>query len=685
MNYQNNPLIEYARATDGRFPPFDTITADHFIPAFDITIASMHRDIAVLIDRAEKEEKELLFDTVIVGIETLCTPTQRIILLYSHYKELCATPEISALGEAMETRITSFSSSLFLNDALFQLIKKVSALYAEKVLPPRSQEDMRLLETTYDTFVRQGALLSVEQKEILRTYDEHIAQLQHTFSVNVQKTVQTYEYVVTDSAFLKGLPDHCVAYAKKEAEKRGHVNAWVFTLEGPVLMDVLQHAEHPTLRKALWFARQTQASSGPYDNRPVLRTLVETRHKRAQLFGYASHAEYVLSARMAKTKEAVEQMQHVLADIVIPLAKKELTLLSEQKGAALDPWDVSFYEEKYKKEKYTIDPALVRNYFPHHTVVEGLFSLLHTFFGVHAVKNTTAPVHHHDVMVYDFFDDTDRYWGTFFLDLFPRPTKRQGAWVEIIQSQQKDIRPHILISLNMTPLNNEGISLMSMYDVYVLFHECGHALHCLLSECSYPSLSGFNGVLWDFVELPSQFFEAFAFHPYVLDRISKQYQTGESLPADYCSAIANQRKEMNAGRVLGQLLYGILDMAWYDGRGYEALQQYDDTAVESFERKITAPYRSFPQMEGALLSTAFRHVFGGGYDAGYYSYLWAEALAADAFEFVQTGGQFDSERIQAFRTHILSKGNSEDPMILYKRFRGSEPKYEPLLRAKGIL
>lgn len=680
---QTNPLLEYAQATDGRFVPFDVITGEQVLPALEVGLAEARANIAAI-----AATKNPTIDTVIVALEHAQRTVGRIKLVFINLKEAHTTPDIALLSETVMGQLAAFNNELYLHGGLFAQVQKVKQYYDEHPdqLQELSIETARLLERTYLLFVRQGALLTPEQKVTLQSLDQDIARLNTQFSTQLQHAINNFRYVVRDEKQLAGLPEHSIVAAKEEAMRQDMPEAWVFTLHAPSIAPVLKYADDVEMRKALWMAKNKKGM-GPgnmSDNRPVIRALVHARHKRALLLGYKSHAEYVLSDRMAKTVEQVQAMQERLSTKAKPQAIQELAIIAAAKGAPLEQWDTAYYAEKVRKERIDFSDEALRPYFAQQTVFDGMFLVLQKMYGVVATKNTTATVYHSDVFAYDFADADGRYLGTVYFDLYPRETKQQGGWIEILQMPSSIQRGHMLIVCNLSRPSAGTEALFSHLDVKILFHEMGHATHWLFSEVSYESLGGIN-VLMDFCELPSQFFDKYSGDASVLQLFAKHYQTGEIIPQELCDKITKQNTFMNARNMVGQIMFSVTDIAWHDGRGEQATHHKDDESVELFEKEILAPYQLLPWVDGTSHSTAFKHIFGGEYDVGYYSYHWAEVLAADAFAFFQEKGLFDQATAHAFREHILSKGNTEDPMVLYKRFRGQEPDADALLRAEGIV
>ena len=690
-NQTESALLAYARATDNRFIPFDAIAADHFVPAIEAGFAEARENIAAIVGAEMPTHAN-----TIVALEHAQRTLSRAASVFVNLKEAHATPDILILSETIMAQLAAFSNEVFLNEELFARVKAVKESYDADAgagvgaTAKLSVEDARLLERTYAAFVRQGALLQPAQKVTLQALDQDIARLTTQFGNQLQHSVNAFRYVVRDQKQLAGLPEHAIVTAKEEAAHKDMPEAWVFTLHMPSLLPVLQYADDEELRKALWMAwnKEGMGPGNMSDNRPVIRELVHARHKRAVLLGFDHHAAYVLADRMAKDTAGVQAMFDRLSAKAKPQAEAELEKIRAYKtthagSGVLEPWDVAYYAEKVRKEDIDFNDEELRPYFGQQAVFEGMFAVTGNMYGITAKKNETVSVYHPDVFAYDISGADDRYLGTVYFDLFPRSTKRQGAWIETLQPQDASGRAQLLIVGNMSRPTEGSEALLSHNDVVTLFHEFGHATHWLFSEVSYSSIAGFN-VLWDFCELPSQFFDSFAEDAEVLRLFAKHHKTGEVIPDALCEKITTQKTYMTARQMLAQVALSYLDLAWHDGRGNEATHHKEDSSVEEFEYATMTPYRLMDIVPGTSRSTSFRHIFSGGYDVGYYSYHWAEMLAADAFEYFKAHGLFDPAIASAFREHVLSKGNTEDPAVLYARFRGQAPDPDALLRSKGI-
>lgn len=671
-----NPLLTLQGKGNDSYVPFDTITSEHFEPAFEVAFAEARANLEKIITA----DAEPTFENTIEAIEYCAEHLRYVSDVFSNLKEAHTNPEITRIAEVVMPQLAAFSNDLLLNEIVFARVKKV---FESK--PVLSTEEHRLLERTYQSFVRQGALLSPVQKEILRTYDAELAGLSEKFASNVLAATNAYTLIIRDEKDLAGLPERVQIAAKEEALERGIVDGWVFTLKMTSYGPFMQYADNAKLREEISLAYSTRAMSGEYDNRAIVLRIAEIRRLRAQLLGFATHADFVLSDRMARTPEAVAVFSTSMYEAAHSAAQKDIESIRVYKEkltgeSILQSWDVGYFSEKMQTELFQYNEEDVRPYLQLETVIEGVFMHAKRLYGLEVVERKDVPVFHPDVKVYDVSTQAGEYVGLVYMDLFPRASKRAGAWIESLRMQHRangvNVRPQMIIVGSFTKPTEGVPSLISEGEAKTLFHEFGHALHNLLSQCTYKTLAGFN-TLWDFVELPSQFMDRWFKEKESLQLYAKHYQTGEPIPEMLVDKMVRASTFLAGLGLNTQLRFGALDMAWH---GSEIPETF-----ESFEEKISAPYMFFSTREGAGFSVGFKHIFAGGYDAGYYSYLWSEVLAADAFEYFKQNGLFNRAIAEKFREHVLSKGNTEDPMVLYKRFRGQEPDPKALLRQRGIL
>ncbi len=617
-------------------------------------------------------------------IEVLEFATQELELASNAFHALYhahATDEISAIAQDFSLRLTRFSSDFSLDEKLFERVKTVYDAGLEQY----SVEEKKLLENTYDSFVRNGALLNDEDKKKLRQIDEQLSQYSVTFSQNALKATNAFDMLLESEDDLEGLPEtarHEAAERAQAKDKKG----WLFDLSAPSVTAFLKDSKKRELREKLVRAYGCRALGGEFDNSGLVKDLVRLRHERAQLLGFEGHADFVLRKRMAGNLATVTAFLSELKEKSYTPAKREfeqLKQMAKDDGISdYSPWDGSYYAERLKEKELQFDSEQLRSYFELNKTLEGMLSLAAQLYDIRFTKVNDVPTYHPEITVYELKETNGSFLGLLFFDLFPRATKRNGAWMMDIKSGGlafgKQQRPHVGIVCNFSkPLENRP-SLLRLEEVETLFHEFGHALHCLLSKCEYRSLFGTN-VYWDFVELPSQFMENWVFEEEVLNTFAEHYETKEKIPHELIEKVKKDKKFLAGIASLRQLSFGALDMAWH-GKMPDL-----SPSVEEFENAIMKDYSFLPPLKGVAMSTAFTHLFGGGYSAGYYSYKWAEVLDADAFEFFKETGIFNKETARKFKENILEKGGSQHPMDLYLAFRGRKPQVEPLLKRSGLL
>jgi peptidyl-dipeptidase Dcp len=682
MNHlTDNPLLEKFNTPYETFP-FDKIKNEHFLPALEVAIAEGKSEIDAIVNNPEKPT----FENTIVALDESGALLDKVTSVMFNLNSAETSPELQKIVKEASPVLTEYSNDIILNAGLFARIKLVYD-QLDQLKATMDAESISLLEKTYKRFSRNGANLNEDEKSRLRDIDKKLSELSLTFGEHILHETNEFFMEITDEKDLVGLPDFVKEAAKiaaKEREKEG----WIFTLQVPSYMPFMMYAENRELRKKLAVAFNSRGfHNDDTDNQEIVKEIVKLRHNRAKLLGYHSHADFVLEERMAGSAERVMSFLDEMYEYAKPVAEAqmaELLAYAKSLGFAediLQRWDYAFYSEKLKKEKYSIDDETLKPYFKLENVVEGVFKVAEKLYGLHFTENSQIPVYHPEVKAYDITDDKGNFIAVFYADFFPRAGKRNGAWMSGLRDQRfikdKNIRPHIINVCNFTKPTESQPSLLTFDEVTTLFHEFGHALHGMLSDCKYGSTSGTN-VYWDFVELPSQFMENFCYEKEVLDLFARHYQTNESIPQELIEKIKASANFMEGYTTMRQLSFGILDMA-YHGKPQEI------TSVEAFEKQAIAKTSLFPETEGISTSTAFSHIFAGGYSAGYYSYKWAEVLDADAFDYFKQKGIFNKEVSESFRKNILSKGGSENPMVLYKRFRGAEPSPKSLLKRAGLL
>jgi peptidyl-dipeptidase Dcp len=674
----DNPLLQPFN-TPHATPPYDKIKVEHFMPAITEGMAIGRRDIDAIVKNPAKPT----FDNTIVALERAGELLSKITPILFHLNGAETTDAIQHTVKEASPLLTEYGNDISLNQQLFARVKTV---WEQRSSLKLDKESEMLLEKTYKSFARNGANLNEADKEKMRGMNKELSQLSIEFSEHNLAEINEYALLVSNETDLAGLPDFAKEAAKATAKKQKK-EGWVFTLQGPSIMPFLQYADNRELRKQLWLASNKKGFNGDKnDNQAIVQKIVKLRHDKAGLLGYKTWANYVLEERMAETPEKVMAFENDVLNYAKPAALRELTELTDYAHkhgfaeAVLQRWDASYYAEKLKKEKFNINDEILKPYFKLENVLEGLFMLTNKLYGLTFKENKAIPVWHSDVKAYEIFDEKGQLLSVWYGDYFPREGKRAGAWNTTTQAQHfengKDIRPHVLNICNFTKPTDTKPSLLTFREVETLYHEFGHALHSMLSHAKYETVSG-TSVSWDFVELPSQFMENFCLEPEVLKLFAKHYETNEVIPTEYIQKLKASSNFMAGLATARQINLGLTDMEWH---GNAPTNQ----SISEVEKKIAQKTDLYPIVPGTALSTSFGHIFAGGYSAGYYSYMWSEVLDADAFEAFKETGIFNKETARSFRENILSKGGTEKPMVLYKRFRGREPRPEAMLKRKGL-
>jgi Zn-dependent oligopeptidase len=593
--------------------------------------------------------------------------------------------EMQALAQQVSPLLTAYSNDISLNKELF---KKIEAVYNQRSALQLNAEQTTLLEKTYKNFVRNGARLDEKQKEKLRAIDAALAKTALIFGENVLAENNAYVLIITNKSDLSGLPEDVVEAASALALQKGLQESWAFSLDAPSYMPFITYSDIRRLREQIYKASVSKAFKGDErDNQENVKTIASLRHERAVLLGYKSHASFVLEERMAISPENVLAFMDNLLENALPYAKEELTTLTNFAKSLgfqdrIERWDAPYYSEKLKKEKFAIDDELLKPFFKLENVIQGAFATANKLFDLVFEKRTDIPVYHEDVITYEVKTPDGAHVALLYADFFPRPGKRQGAWMTSFKNQwveaEQDNRPHISIVCNFTKPAAQKPSLLTFNEVTTLFHEFGHALHGMLARGHYASLSGTN-VFWDFVELPSQLLENWCYEKECLDAFAKHYETGEVIPGSYIQKIKDSANFQSGLATVRQLGLGYLDIAWH-AENPESVKN-----IKTFETSVLNKTDLFPVVDEGCTSCQFSHIFQGGYSSGYYSYKWAEVLDADAFEAFKETHLFDKKTASAFLKHVLSAGGSEHPAILYKRFRGRDADPKALLRREGLL
>jgi len=660
--------------------PFSKIKTDEFLASFAKAIESAKHEINEIVENKETPT----FENTIEALDYTGEQLDRISSIFFNLNAAETNDEIQKIAQEVSPLLTEFSNDVALNTALFERVKSVYNTKASLIL---REEQKTLLDKKYKGFSRNGANLNADEKEILRAIDKEQSQLQLTFGENILAETNRYELLITEVSDLEGLPEGAIEAAKQLAEEKDK-KGWLLTLDYPSYVPFMTYAKNRALRKELALAfGQKGFQNDSLDNQDIVLNITQLRYQRAQLLGYETHAHFVLEERMAKTPETVRTFLEDLLEKAQPAAKKEFEELENFAKNLdgidrLEKWDSAYYSEKLKQERFNFDDEQLKPYFKLENVIEGAFIVAKKLFGLQFIQTNAIDTYHKDVMTYKVEDSKQNLVAIFYADFFPRAGKRNGAWMTSFKSQYVkntvNERPHVSIVCNFTKPTSTKPSLLTFNEVTTLFHEFGHALHGMLADTVYPSLSG-TSVAWDFVELPSQIMENWCYEKEALALFAKHYETGESIPMELIDKIKAASTFQQGMQTLRQLSFGLLDMSWHG---------VDPTEINDVKQHETAAFletQLFPDVAQNCMSTAFAHIFQGGYSSGYYSYKWAEVLDADAFEYFKENDLFDSEIAAAFKTHVLSKGGTQDPLELYVKFRGQKPKAEALLRRSGLL
>ena len=661
--------------------PFDIIKVEHYLPAIEVAIKQGLAEIDAIVNNTEAPN----FTNTIEALEKTGALLEVVSMTFSNLNLAETSKEMQVLAKELSPKLSDYSNDIILNVALY---KRVEAVYNSKSTLSLNAEQNTLLDKTYKGFVRNGSKLNDDQKETLRKIDKDKDQLSLTFSENVLAESNAYEFVITNEVDLAGLPEGIIEAAKITANEKGKENAWVFTLDYPSYGPFMTYSENRNLKEQMFKAYGSKAfKNNEHDNQNILKQIAQLRYDRAVLLGYKSHADFVLEERMAESPTKVFSFLENLLDNSLSFAKLELeelkTYIKANNGPEdLKKWDLPYYAEKLKKEKFAIDDELLRPYFKLENVVNGVFETAKKLYGLSFIQRNDIPLYHKDVTTYEVKNESGEFLAVFYADFFPRAGKRQGAWMTSFVNQKiengTNIRPHVSIVCNFTKPTESKPSLLSFNEVTTLFHEFGHALHGMCANGQYGSLTG-TSVYWDFVELPSQILENWCYEKECLDLFAKHYQTGERIPADYIQKIIDSSNFQSGLATIRQIGLATLDMAWH------SQNPKNITSVKEFEMNVTTKTDLMPSVPETCTSCSFSHIFPGGYSSGYYSYKWAEVIDADAFEAFKEKGIFNKEIANNFYKYILSAGGCEHPSILYKRFRGREADPKALLRRSGLI
>ena len=661
-------------------PPFDEITIEDYVPAFDAGIAEAKASI----DSITANPEAPTFANTILALDNISPTLERVMSVLMSLTEAHSSPELQTVSEELLPRYTAFSDEMMMNPALFQRVKY---LYDRRDSLGLAHDETRALEETYKGFARNGALLDADKQARLKDVNSRLANLYIKFNKNLLEATNAFEIVVDNKEDLAGIPQSTVDNAAEEAKSRGKEGKWVFTLHAPSRLPVLQYADNRSIREKMWKGYTENAQSGTTDNRPVINDIVKARAEKAAILGYKDYASYMTADVMAKTPEAAEEL---LLSIWTPAKDKvkeevaEMQALSNSLGNdfKIAPWDYYYFAEKVRRQKYALDENAIRPYFAVDSVAKGIFSLANKLYGITFEEMPDAPKYHPDVKVYDVKDPEGKHLAVFMTDYFTRASKRQGAWMEELKTSWVNPdgsveRPIVYNVGNFSKPTADAPSLLTIDEVQTMFHEFGHGLHGMLSRARLKSQSG-TSVDRDFVEFPSQIHEHWAFHPELLKEYAYHYQTGELIPDSLVTKI-NAAAKHNMGFMTAELSgAALLDLNW----GH--LNPEGDIDAMEFENSVAEKLGMPEELTFRYRSPYFKHIFGDdGYASGYYTYLWAEVLDADAFELLIAKGVFDPETAAGLKT-ILESGSSEDPMVLFETFRGHRPTSDALLRQRGL-
>ncbi len=674
---RKNPFYRIPYGTPHDTVPFHEIRLEDYEPAF---MEGIRQDDELTDSIINNPEAPTFDNTIAFTVpESLLG---RVSNVFFNLLSAETNDDMDALAQKMSPILTEHANNILLNEKLFARVKSVYETHRE--LTP---EELMLLEKNYDGFIRSGANLSPEDKEKFRELSKELSQLTLQFSQNNLKETNNFQLHLTEEKELSGLPESAIeaaALAAKEKELEG----WVFTLHAPSFNPFMTYADNRELRRKMYMARNTICTQdNEYNNTDIVKRIVNLRRERAQLLGYRTYADFVLKKRMAESSENVYKLLNDLLEAYLPAAREEVKAVerkareTEGEDFILQPWDFGYYAHKLQLEKYNLDAEMLRPYFELSKVKAGVFGLATQLYGITFRKNKEIAVYHPDVTAYEVFDKDGSFLAVLYTDFHPRKSKQSGAWMTSYKDQWIDEdgnhRPHVSVTMNLTKPTENKPALLTLGEVETFLHEFGHALHGIFANTRFESLSG-TSVYWDFVELPSQIMENFAVERDFLNTFAQHYETGEPMPQELIDRIIESRNFNAAYACIRQVSFSLLDMAYY------TLEQPFEEDVMAFEKKAWSAAQLLPQPEETCMSVQFGHIMAGGYAAGYYSYKWAEVLDADAFSLFKEKGIFNRDVAQSFRDNILSKGGTEPPMALYKRFRGQEPTIDALLKRNGI-
>ncbi len=673
-----NPLLTESKLPFGA-PQFDKIRNEHYMPAFEQGIAEAKAEIDAIANNPEAPSFENTIEAMEYSGETL----DRVSSIFYNLMEADVNEQMQQIAEEVAPMLNDYSMYVSLNEKLFERVK---AVYEQRDSLALEKDQLKLLENTYRSFTRNGANLQGEDREKYSRISEELSLTTLAFQKNLLAATNAYVLNITDSTKLDGLPAYVVDAAAESAAEKG-LEGWAFTLDYPSYSPFMKYCNDRELRRQMYMAYGSRAVGGEYSNCENVSKIIDLRIQSAQLLGYRTYADYALEVRMAKDAGTVNKFLADLMNPSLPYARADVKMVEDFarkngfEGDRLMGWDFSYWSEKLQKAEYDLSEELLKPYFKLENCIDAVFDLAHRLYGINFKIREDIPGYHKDVKVYEVTDEDGSHLALFYADFFPRPSKRGGAWMTEFRGQSiKDgveLRPFISIVTNFSKPTASTPSLITHYEFTTFLHEFGHALHGMLAEGRYGSLTG-TSVARDFVELPSQIMENWGYEPEYLNTFAKHYQSGESIPMELIDKIVASKNYLSGYSQVRQLQFGLLDMAWHS---LESLPQTDPV---SFEKAALKPYEVMPGVAETAISPGFSHIFAGGYAAGYYSYKWAEVLEADAFSLFQEKGIFNTEVSHSFRENILSRGGSEDAAVLYRNFRGHDPEPEALMKKLGL-
>jgi len=676
----DNPLLKEYNTPFG-VPPFSEIKPEHFLPAVEKGIEAQNLEIEAIVSNKQQPD----FENTVAALDYSGSLIRKVNSVFGNLNSANTSKEMQEIAKQMAPMLSAHNDNIKLNPKLFE---KVKAVYEKRETLNLTGEQMKLLTEKYKDFVRGGAALSGDKQERFRQINQQLSVLTLQFGENVLNETNEFKLIIGNRADLAGLTPELIEQGAETAKDSGLGGKWVYTLHNPSIMPFLQYSANRSLREKIYNAYTSRGNNGnKNDNKALIQQIVALRLEKAKLLGYQSHAAFVLEENMAKNAGNVEKLlmqlwEPALKRAVVEAAELQTIIRSEGEDFTLQPWDWRFYAEKLRKAKYDLNDEALKPYFPLENVKQGVFTVASKLYGITFTQRKDIPVYHPDAIAYEVKEADGRHIGILFMDFHPRESKRGGAWMNSFRKQYiengKNISPVITTVCNFSKPTATQPSLLTFDETSTLFHEFGHALHGLLSNSTYYSLTG-TSVPRDFVELPSQIMENWASEPEVLKMYAKHYLTGEVIPQELIDKLQKSRYFNQGFETVEYLAASFLDM------GYHNLKEIGFTDVGMYEKATLDQIGLIPEITSRYRSTYFNHIFSGGYSSGYYSYIWAAILDADAFEAFKEKGLFDKETATSFRLNILARGGTEDPMVLYRKFRGADPDITPLLKRRGLL